>query len=157
MYEGPPQPIIDSMLLTGSYSIDAERAFTRAKRTRRRAAIARRLRREPADRGRLKVYDELRVRRSGAQLHGIREIPLAAIDGTLEAGKAAQFDSEFRPAAATGTRWQRVWIAEASGAVLPPISVVPTDGGYAVRDGHHRISVARARGATTIDAEVLAA
>jgi hypothetical protein len=26
------------------------------------------------------------------------------------------------------------------------------DGGYAVRDGHHRVSVARARGALTIDA-----
>jgi hypothetical protein len=35
--------------------------------------------------------------------------------------------------------------------------VVPTGDGYAVRDGHHRVSVARARGATTIDAEVLAA
>jgi ParB-like chromosome segregation protein Spo0J len=48
-------------------------------------------------------------------------------------------------------------MAEQRGAVLPPISVVPTDGGYAVRDGHHRVSVARARGAATIDAEVEAA
>jgi ParB-like chromosome segregation protein Spo0J len=50
-----------------------------------------------------------------------------------------------------------VWIAEQRGAVLPPISVVPTDGGYAVRDGHHRVSVAKARGATTIDALIEAA
>ena len=145
------------MLLTGSDSIDAERAFSRATRSRRRAAVKRRLRRQPAECGRLAVYDERRLRRSRAQIHGIREIPLDAIDGTLEAGKAKQFDREFRPTAAAGTRWQRVWMAEQRGAVLPPISVVPTDGGYAVRDGHHRISVARARGATTIDAEVLAA
>jgi hypothetical protein len=157
MWERPPQPIIKSMLMTGSYPIDAERAFARAKRTRRRATLARLLRREPAECGRLAVYDERKLRPSGALLHGIREIPLDAIDGTLEPGKANQFDREFRPASAAETRWQRVWMAEQRGAVLPPISVVPTASGYAVRDGHHRISVARARGATTIDAEVLAA
>jgi hypothetical protein len=145
------------MLMTGSYPIDAERAFARARRTRRRAALARLLHREPAERARLKVYDERKVRRSSAQLRGIREIPIDAIDGTLEPGKAAQFDGAFRPAAAAETRWQRVWMAEQRGDVLPPISVVPTDDGYAVRDGHHRVSVARARGATTIDAEVIAA
>jgi hypothetical protein len=146
------------MLMTGSDSIDAERAFTRATRGRRRAALKRRLRREPAECGRLAVYDERKLRRAAALLgHGIREIPLDAIDGTLEAGKAKQFDREFRPASTASTRWQRVWMAEQRGAVLPPISVVPTDDGYAVRDGHHRISVAKARGATTIDAEVLAA
>jgi hypothetical protein len=157
MWKPPSQPIIKDMLMTGSHPIDAERAFARAKRTRRRAALARMLRREPAECSRLKVYDERKVRRSGGHLHGIREIPLQAIDGTLEAGKAKQFDRDFRPASAAGTRWQRVWIAEQTGAVLPPISVVPTGDGYAVRDGHHRVSVARARGATTIDAEVLAA
>ena len=47
-----------------------------------------------------------------------------------------------------------MWLAEARGAVLPPISVVPAAGGYAVRDGHHRVSVALARGALTIDADV---
>ena len=138
--------------MTGSYAIDAERAFARAKRTRRRAALARVLRREPSECGRLAVYDERRLRRSGAQLHGIREIPLDEIDGTLEVSKAKQFDRDFRPASSTETRWQRVWMAEQRGAVLPPISVVPTDGGYAVRDGHHRVSVARARGAIMIDA-----
>jgi hypothetical protein len=145
------------MLMTGSYPIDAERAFARAKRTRRRAALARLLRREPSECGLLAVYDERKLRRSGRQPHGIREIPLDEIDGTLEVSKAKQFDRDFRPAASTETRWQRVWIAEQRGAVLPPISVVPTDGGYAVRDGHHRVSVAKARGAATIDAEVLAA
>jgi hypothetical protein len=36
--------------------------------------------------------------------------------------------------------------------VLPPIEVVPVAEGYAVRDGHHRVSVAVARGAATITA-----
>jgi hypothetical protein len=41
--------------------------------------------------------------------------------------------------------------------VLPPIAVVRVGDEYAVRDGHHRVSVARARGALTIDATVDAA
>ena len=40
-------------------------------------------------------------------------------------------------------------MAEQRGAVLPPISVVAVGDAYAIRDGHHRVSVARARGALT--------
>jgi hypothetical protein len=140
------------MLLTGSGHIDAERAFTRASRGRVRAALLRRLRRRPG--GSLAVLDERRLnarRRAGAR---VREIPVAAINGTLEPSRAAQFDSQFRPARAVRTRWQRVWLAEQRGAVLPPISVVPVGDAYALRDGHHRVSVAVARGALTIDARV---
>ena len=38
--------------------------------------------------------------------------------------------------------------------MLPPISVVAVGDSYAIRDGHHRVSVARARGALAIDATV---
>ena len=72
-------------------------------------------------------------------------MPLDAIVATVEPNRAGQFDSEFRPAAHTRERWMRVWIAEQS-AGLPPISVVAVGDAYAVRDGHHRVSVAR-RGA----------
>jgi len=143
------------MLMTGSPTMDAERAFVRASRGRRRAALARRLRREPAARGTLAVYDEHALAgarpRTGPR---VREIPLAAIGGTLEPSKAAQFDRSFRPASAVRARWQRLWLAEHRGRVLPPISVVPVGDAYAVRDGHHRVSVARARGALTIDAAI---
>jgi hypothetical protein len=140
------------MLLTGSPPIDAELAFTRVARARRRAALARLLRRQPGECGRLPVYDDARSRAVvGA---GVREIPLEAISGTVEPSRAAQFDSAFRPARSARARWQRLWLAEHRGAVLPPIAVVPVAGGYAVRDGHHRVSVARARGAVTIDADV---
>jgi hypothetical protein len=84
----------------------------------------------------------------------IREIPIDAIVGTLEPSRARLFDGCFRPARAARPRWQRIWLAEHRGVPLPPISVVRVRGGYAVRDGHHRISVARARGALTIDAVV---
>ena len=137
------------MLLTGSPQIDAERAFNRAARGRRRAALTRRLRR-------LDVVDDrcLRTRRHPPGREVV-EIPVGAINGTLEPSRAAQFDGDFRPAPIARTRWQRVWLAEHQGTPLPPISVVAVgDDEYAIRDGHHRVSVARARGALTIDARV---
>jgi hypothetical protein len=140
------------MLMTGSASMDAERAFTREARARRRASMVRRLRREPADCGRLAVYDESGRRHVGVR--AVREIPLDAIAGTVEPSRAELFDGDFRPTGAARSRWQRLWLAEHRGAVLPPISVVRIGDAYAVRDGHHRVSVARARGALTIDAAV---
>jgi hypothetical protein len=142
------------MLLTGHDPIDAERAFTRATRSRRRAALGRLLRRQPAACGRLEVYAE--SARAAALGGGVREIPVDCISGTVEPSRTRQFDSAFRPTPGARVRWQRVWLAEHRGAVLPPIAVVPVAGGYAVRDGHHRVSVARARGAVTIDAVVRA-
>jgi hypothetical protein len=155
MCGGPSQATIVLMLMTGLPTIDAERAFTRAARERRRAALVRRLRRAPKTCTRLALYDErLRGRGAAAPGRAIREIPLGAICGTVEPSRAALFDSAFRPAVAARCRWQRIWLAEQRGAVLPPISVVPAGDGYAVLDGHHRVSVARARGALTIDATV---
>jgi hypothetical protein len=142
------------MLMTGSPVIDAERAFTRETRARRIAALLRRLRCRPAACGRLCVYDERALRGGATSGRGVREVPLAAISGTVEPSRAKLFDPCFRPAAPARGRWQRVWLAEHRGAVLPPISVVRVGDEYAVRDGHHRVSVARARGALTIDAVV---
>jgi hypothetical protein len=147
-----------AMLTTGAAIFDAEQAFTRMLRARRRAALARRLRGRSAADGRLEVYDDHAL--AGAYSRpgrGVREIPLDAIRGTLEPGRARMFDHRFRPAAAARARWQRLWIAEIRGQVLPPISVVAVDGAYVLRDGHHRVSVARARGAVAIDAAIEAA
>jgi hypothetical protein len=138
------------MLLTGSPQMDAERAFARETRARRRAALARRLGRGRS--GRLPVYDETTRRASG--LPARLEIPLDQIAGTVEPSRAAIFDGAFRPSNITRSRWERLWMAEHRGTVLPPISVVRVRDGYAVRDGHHRVSVAKARGALTIDAAV---
>jgi hypothetical protein len=145
-----------TMLATGSTLIDAERAFARAARRRRLAAFTRRVLHRCAACARLCVYDERAA--VGAPRHafarGIREIPLDAITLTLEPSRADQFDGDWRPAAAARTRWQRVWLAEHRGTVLPPISVVAVGEQFAIRDGHHRVSVARARGALSIDAIV---
>jgi hypothetical protein len=133
------------MFKTGSAMIDAEHAFTRA----RSSARLRRLRRARAQ---LPVY---KCPTAGHGLSGIREIPLDAISGTLEPSRARQFDDAFHPVRSSGRRrWQNIWIAEERGETLPPIAVVPVGNHFAVRDGHHRVSVARARGAFAIDAVV---
>jgi hypothetical protein len=142
------------MLMTGLPTMDAQLAFSRAARAKRRAAIVCALRRRTCGR-RLAVYDERQLaRRASSAGRRIREIPLGDIRGTVEPSRADLFDGDFRPAQAARGRWERVWLAEHRGAVLPPISVVPVADGYVVRDGHHRVSVARARGALTIDAAV---
>ena len=142
------------MLETGSAPIDAERAFRRLVRARRRAELLRRLRRHPSGCGRLDVVDEAAIAGARTGRPAIAEIPLCCIRGTLEPSRAMQFDPEFRPAPIARPRWERVWLAERRGTALPPISVVAIGDGYAIRDGHHRVSVARARGALTIDATV---
>jgi hypothetical protein len=137
---------------------DADRAFAQASRAGRRSALARRLRREAVTEEELPVFDERAVA-SARPLpgRGICEIPLEAIRGTLEPGRARMFDRRFRPAESARSRWQRLWRAAQLGEPLPPISVIAVDGSYVVRDGHHRVSVAMACGAVTIEAIVEAA
>jgi hypothetical protein len=154
MYGGRLSTNLGPMFRTGSGLIDAEYAFTRARRASRRAALARSLRLGTTAR-RLPVHcTSRRPRVPGSD--GLREIPLDAISGTLEPTRAAQFDGAFRPVTkAARRRWERIWLAEDRGAVLPPVSVVPVgEGEYALVDGHHRVSVAHARGAVAIDATI---
>jgi len=86
---------------------------------------------------------------------GVLEIPLESVCGTVEEIKAARFDRDFRPDRSSAEHWTRLWLAQTHGAVLPPISVYRVDGRHYVRDGHHRVSVARDLGAATIEAEVV--
>jgi hypothetical protein len=123
----------------GWEATQAGKAFDRAVRERRRARCG----------GGLSVHDV-----AHAAHGGVREIALDDIVGTVEPSRAAEFDCEFRPVRRARGRWLSVWLAETRGSGLPPISVVRVAGGYAVRDGHHRVSVARARGAVTISAIV---
>jgi hypothetical protein len=133
--------------------LEAERAFRSASRARRRAALASRLR--LGSLCPLAVFDET-CRIGSAPARGVREIPLDEIKGTTEPNRAAQFDYEFRPSAITRCRWLSVWLANHRGKTLPPISVVNVGDGYAIRDGHHRVSVAKALGALSIRAVVAA-
>jgi len=138
---------------TGWDLAEAERAFGKAIRARRRASLLRWLRRRCAQCARLSIHHVQGAPRPGSR-GVVREIALEAITGSVEPGRATQFDGDFRPSPAARMRWLRVWQAEQRGAGLPPISVVAVGDGYAIRDGHHRVSVARARGAQTIAAAI---
>ncbi|WP_460520958.1 hypothetical protein [Flindersiella endophytica] len=84
---------------------------------------------------------------------GQRDVPLEQVVGT--AGRCADFDRRFRPLnAQSRDRWQRIASVSASGIDLPPVDLVVLGEMYFVRDGHHRVSVARALGRPTITARV---
>jgi hypothetical protein len=52
-------------------------------------------------------------------------------------------------------RWVRVDSAHYEDIILPPIRLYELGGAYFVRDGNHRVSVAKLQGALEIDAEVV--
>ena len=136
----------------------AERAFASVARARRRAVLACRVGlRRTCGCLTLAVHDRPRTHGDRPQARGLQDVALDAIVGTLEPGRARHFDPLFRPAPSARERWQRIWLAEERGVVLPPVRLVPVGDGFAVRDGHHRVSVARARGACRITALVDAA
>jgi hypothetical protein len=85
---------------------------------------------------------------------GEQLIPLDSIVGTVDR-RHSDFDREFRPSAGARDRWQRIAQARKRGEVMPPIDVYRIGDLYFVRDGHHRVSVARAMGDREIAANVI--
>jgi hypothetical protein len=86
---------------------------------------------------------------------GVGPIAIDSITGTVEDAKAAAFDRRFRPDWTCSGRWQRMWVAHAHGEPLPPVSVYRVGERHVLRDGHHRVSVARDHGWTAIEADVV--
>ena len=86
---------------------------------------------------------------------GVQAVDVASITGTVDAHKAVAFDASFRPPAYSRERWIQLYRAARGGAALPPISVYRVGREHFVRDGHHRVSVARALGAAQVDADVV--
>jgi hypothetical protein len=85
----------------------------------------------------------------------VQSVPIDSISGTTEAAKARQFDRAFRPDRSVATRWKSLWMAEARGLDLPPVSVYRIGERHVLRDGHHRVSVARDHGRAEIEADVV--
>ena len=76
---------------------------------------------------------------------GLQVVPLDAIVGTVD--RAADFDRGFRPTTTRlRSRWERIAAAQRRGEALPPISLFQVGELYFVRDGHHRVSVAKSLG-----------
>jgi uncharacterized ParB-like nuclease family protein len=126
--------------------------FDRALRQRARRRLATRLRDEDAK----ELLPLLEVTRRLGQFEqsygGIQAIPIDRIVGTVD--RSRDFDREFLPRTTDiETRWKKVERAFPDGR-FPPIVVYEVDGSYFLEDGHHRVAIAKQRGAEYIDAEV---
>jgi hypothetical protein len=85
---------------------------------------------------------------------GIRTVDVRLITGSE--GRTRDFDADFNPLnTQTKDRWISIANARQLGTPLPPVELIKVGEAYFVRDGHHRLSVARAFGERFIDAEVV--
>ena len=85
---------------------------------------------------------------------GLQTVRIDQIRGSE--GRSQDFDASFRPLSEhTKQRWLSVASAWFQGLTLPPVELIQVGDSYFVRDGHHRVSVARAAGQQHIEAEVL--
>ncbi len=140
---------------SGFSASDAQHDFARARRARLLSDVARRLRREPDDVGLILPFEEVveALGRTGQVDRGLQVVPLDMIVGTVD--RAVDFDRGFRPTSARlRSRWERIAAAQRRGEALPPISLFQIGDLFFVRDGHHRVSVAKSLGRDDIDAYV---
>lgn len=81
-------------------------------------------------------------------------IPIDQIVGTES--RSGDFDRHFRPLKMhIRERWISIAAARRTGVILPAVELIQASDGYYVRDGHHRISVAKALGQLAIEAQVV--
>ena len=91
---------------------------------------------------------------SNRHYRGIKSIEIDKIRGSE--GRTKDFDISFRPLLQNQRdRWQSVASARLADIPLPPVELVQVGDIYFVRDGHHRISVARALGEEFIEAVIV--
>ena len=140
---------------TGFPHTDAQFDFSRARRRRALARLVERLRGEPGDVNVILPYEEVieAVGIRGEKYLGLTTIPVDSIVGTVDRGRS--FDRSFRPTSRSERqRWERMAEAQRRGESMPPIDVYRIGELHFVKDGHHRVSVARALGHTLMDAYV---
>ena len=140
---------------TGLPGMDAQHDFQRA---RRRATITRligRLRGEPDDVGVVLPYEEVIDALGFVSEHsaGLHVVALDEIVGSVD--RTRDYDRRFRPTSGRSrSRWEQIAAAARRGESFPPVDLLRIGELYFVRDGHHRVSVARALGRSDIDAYI---
>jgi hypothetical protein len=140
---------------TGHVGTDAQFDFARARRRRALSRLTTRLRGEPGDVNVILPFEEVvaALGRRGERKLGQQVIELDSIVGTVD--RPREFDRRFQPTSGRARqRWERVAAAMRRGQELPPIDVYRIGELHFVKDGHHRVSVARALGLSKIDAYV---
>lgn len=140
---------------TGFPRVDAEHDFLRVRRHQVLSRLAAWMRRDLDEVVQSLSFDEVvaALGPRGETFAGLDVIPLDAIVGSVD--KVRDFDHRFRPTSGRSrARWERLAEAARRGEAFPPIDVYRLGDLYFVRDGHHRVSVARAQGLTKMEAYV---
>ncbi len=99
--------------------------------------------------------DDVRGTKAVEAMHeaGVVTVEISKIRGSE--CRVCDFDDRFLPLTnSNGQRWASVYAARLCGESLPAVSLVQVGDTYYVRDGHHRISVARLMGEEYIEADV---
>jgi hypothetical protein len=133
----------------------ADKDFSRARRKAFLRRVGAYLRNDPGS-NRLLSFDEVKSALGAVEqvYLGMRTVPVAKIVGSV--GRHRDFDRAFLPSKGDlGARWKNIDQMMHRAEELPPISLYKIGDAYFVRDGNHRVSVARQRGVEMIDAEVI--
>jgi len=134
------------------FQSQAREDFNRARRKSFLQSVAALLSNQPNE---LVPFEEVRSRINirGMVSRGLQHVPLDKIIGSE--GRYADFDRRFLPRQnQTSGRWQSVDVAHYAAIPLPPVDLYKIGDVYFVKDGNHRVSVARERGLAEIDAYV---
>jgi hypothetical protein len=137
------------------YNFQADRDFSRARRRALLRRIGALLRNDPGS-NRLLSFDEVKSALGAVEqvYLGMRTVEVEKIVGSV--GRHRDFDRAFLPSKGDlGTRWKRIDEMMHRAEELPPVSLYKIGDAYFVRDGNHRVSVARQIGVEMIDAEVI--
>jgi nucleotide-binding universal stress UspA family protein len=141
--------------MSESSRFNYEIAIRDFKQARKRAAVQHLLAQLTGKSDELLAYDDVRQQLRGTDIieRGVQEIPLDAIVGSV--GRHDDFTRDFLPKKdSIQDRWAQVKAAVMNMTGIAPISVYQIGQGYFVRDGNHRVSVARYLGTPTIAAHV---
>ena len=138
--------------MAGWFENMAEDDFARA---RTRALLSRIGRLLDPERDKLLPFEDVKaiLKPGGETYVGMDAVPVDSIVGSE--GRYRDFNRHFLPRREfLRSRWISIDMAHYNDVPLPPVRIYEVGGVYFVRDGNHRVSVARMRGQTMIDAEV---
>ena len=103
----------------------------------------------------LPFHEALALRPRGEHHLGLRSIEVDRVVGSVD--RYEDFHRHFLPRTPhTLERWKRLRALQLSGVEFPPIEVYQVGEAYFVKDGNHRVALAKATGQKFIDAYVIA-
>ncbi len=91
---------------------------------------------------------------TGQNYAGLQQVPVASIVGSVD--RYQDFNRTFLPVQNhTRPRWESIDRATLTDVALPPVQLYRVSNIYFVKDGNHRVSVAKEKGQEYLDAEVI--